>query len=79
MKFNREIRTIEVYNNYNKMYIIIQNLTTETLELMITRAEKIWKALDIDLSLEEYLKLVIVMDSKNYSISKGPIDIKEYS
>lgn len=58
-------------NTYDKMQIIIQNLTTETLELMITRAEKIGKAMDIDLSLEDYLKLVIIMNSENYSLEEN--------
>lgn len=53
-------------NIYNKMHTIIQNLTPETLDLMITRTKEISKALNIDLSLEQYLKLIIVMNQRTY-------------
>lgn len=46
------------------MDIIIENLTIEILEKMVRRSKEIGKALDINLSLEEYLKLVIVMNNK---------------
>lgn len=51
-----------------KVDIIIENLTIEILETMIRRSKKIGKALDINLSLEEYLRLVIVMNRENYTI-----------
>lgn len=64
-KIEKSGRT-EVNNIYNKMHTIIQNLTPETLDLMITRTKEISKALNIDLSLEQYLKLIIVMNQRTY-------------
>lgn len=55
--------------------LIVDNLITEILELMVKRTEEIAKALDIELNLEQYLRLIIVMNHHNYSNEANSLQV----
>lgn len=53
----------------------MDNLITEILELMVKRTEEIAKDLDIELNLEQYLRLIIVMNHHNYSNEANSLQV----